>query len=165
MKHSLKKWAALFGCSFMCVQLLTAAPALAATEEDNSDSTYLWEEFAPEGTTSVEDTATPRARGDILNRGYIKLSNSGGQAGVYGETLCNYTIDEVGVELYLEQYTGSSYRSYLSWDCVATNAYKATKSVTVPVAKGYYYRLRGYHYALDDSMFENAITETDGLPL
>ena len=161
MKHLLKKTAALLGCGIGLVQM-AGIPVMAETTES---SQYLWSGFASDGETSVEDTATPRARGDILNRGYVKLSNLDGQAGIYGETLCNHTIDEVGLELYLEKYNGSIFTSYADWERIETNSYQALEALTVSVDKGYYYRLRGYHYAIDDDMYESVITTTSGLPI
>ena len=161
MKCSLKKLAVILGCG-LCIGQLAVDTALADTTESNA---YLWSNFASEGETSVEDIATPRARGDILNRGYIKLSNTDGEAGIYGETLGNFVVDEVGLELYLEKYNGSIFTSYDSWEYVAYNTYHNTQSLIKPVDKGYYYRLRGYHYVADDDLYESVITTTSGLPI
>ena len=161
MKHSLKKLAVLLGCGF-CIGQMTVVTVLADTNESSS---YLWSGFASEGETSVEDTATPRARGDVMNRGYIKLTNHEGEAGIYGETLGNSVIDEVGLELYLEQYDGSVFNSYKSWEFVNYDTYHNTQSFIEPVAHGYYYRLRGFHYAVDDDYYESASTMTNGLPI
>ena len=66
-KHSLKKLAVFLGSS-ICVLQIAVIPVMANVSEENN---YLWKSLAPEGETSVEDTATPRARGDILNKGYV----------------------------------------------------------------------------------------------
>lgn len=161
MKHTLKKMAVLLGSS-ICFLQMAVIPVMAETTEE---SQFLWSDFASDGVMSVEDTATPRARGDILNRGYVKLSNLDGRAGIYGETLCNFALEEVGLELYLEKYNGSMFTSFGSWDCIEYNTYQALKALTVSVDKGYYYRLRGYHYAANDGLYENVITTTDGLPI
>ena len=161
MKRSLKKLTVLL-FSGICTAQIILAPVMAQSLEDTS---YLWDAFAADGVTSVEDTATPRARGDILNRGYVRLSNSDGEAGIYGETLCNHVLEEVGVELYLEKYNGSTFNSYQDWSLVEYNSYEAINTFIYPVEKGYYYRLRGYHYAIDEDLFEAVSTMTDGLPI
>lgn len=161
MKHTLKKCAVLLACSSYVV-LVAAIPAKADVQ---NEIPYLWSEFASDDITSVEDVVTPRARGDIFNRGYVRLTNTDGKAGIYGETLCNTEIEEVGLELYLEKYNGSMFTSYDSWDYIEYNTYHNTKTFIKTVDKGYYYRLRGYHYALDAELFEDGITTTDGLPI
>lgn len=161
MKHSLKKIAVIVGSSICAFQMVNIS-VMAEVPENTS---YRWENFASEEETSVEDTATPRARGDILNCGHVKLSNLDGNAGIYGETLCNFTLDEVGLEIYLEKYDGTVFNSYKDWSYVTYNTYHNTKALTTTVDKGFYYRLQGYHYAIDDELFETANTMTNGLPI
>lgn len=161
MRQSLKKWAVIVGCS-MCVMQITVISAKAETLNENP---VHWNKFASIEEDYVEDTATPRARGDILNRGYVRLSNLDGKASIYGETLCNHVIEEIGLEMYLEKYNGNSYVSYDSWNYVEYNTYEATETFNKSVDKGFYYRLRGYHYALDDVLFESVSTTTNGLPI
>lgn len=161
MKHPLKKMAVIIGSS-MCIFQLTTLSIMAESPEKKS---YLWSDFASEGTTSVEDIATPRARGDIFNHGLVRLSNYEGQAGIYGETLCNFVVEEVGLEIYLDKYDGTVFNNYKNWDTVEYNSYHNTNTFNYPVEKGFYYRLRGYHYAADGGLYENASTMTDGLPI
>ena len=72
MKHTLKICAVLLACSSYVV-LVAAIPAKADVQ---NEIPYLWSEFASDDITSVEDVVTPRARGDILNRGYVRLTNT-----------------------------------------------------------------------------------------
>lgn len=160
-KQSLKKLAVMAVCG-ACMFQMAAIPAAADSLEN---APYLWETFADENTDTVEDVATPRARGDVLNRGYIKLSNVDGRASVYGETLGIYKSDEIGLELYLEKYNGSSFYSYDDWSYVGHNVYYVDASFTVSVPKGYYYRLRGYHYVKNDGLHEAVGTMTNGLQI
>ena len=88
-KQSLKKLAVMTVCG-ACMFQMAAIPAAA---ESLGNAPYLWEIFADENTDTVEDVATPRARGDVLNRGYVRLSNVDGKASIYGETLGNYKSD------------------------------------------------------------------------
>lgn len=160
-KQSLKKLAVMTVCG-ICMFQMAAIPAAAETLEDNF---YLWKAFADEGTDTVEDVATPRARGDVLNRGYIKLTNADGKAAIYGETLGNYQSDEIGLELYLDKYNGTTFVSYDDWSFIDRNVYFVDASFTVSVPKGYYYSLQGYHYVSDNGMFEAVSTMTNGLQI
>ena len=146
----------------VCTFQIAVFPAMANTSENSS---YLWETFDDEVLDTVEDVATPRARGDVLNRGYIKLSNVDGKAAIYGETLGNYRSDEIGLELYLEKYSGTTFNSYADWSYVKYNVYTTEASLTVSVPKGYYYRLQGYHYVKNDGLHEAVGTMTDGLQI
>lgn len=160
-KQSLKKLAVMTVCS-ACMFQMAAIPAAA---ESLGNAPYLWEIFADENTDTVEDVATPRARGDVLNRGYVRLSNVDGRASIYGETLGNYKSDEIGLELYLEKYNGTTFNSYDDWSYVGYNVYDVDASLTVSVPKGYYYSLRGYHYVKNDGLHESVSTATSGLPI
>lgn len=160
-KQSLKKLAVILVCGACMLQMAV----ISAAAETSEESPYLWETFADENTDTVEDVVTPRARGDVLNRGYVRLSNVDGRASIYGETLGIYKSDEIGLELYLEKYSGVTFNSYDDWSYVGYNVYDVDASLTVSVPKGYYYRLRGYHYVKNDGLHEAVGTMTDGLQI
>ena len=75
MKHSLKKIAVIVGSSICAFQMVNIS-VMAEVPENTS---YRWENFASEEETSVEDTATPRARGDILNCGHVDVYKRQGE--------------------------------------------------------------------------------------
>ena len=160
-KQSLKKLPVAMVCA-ACLLPMAAVPAAAAETEA---SPYIWEDFAEEEADMVEDVVTPRARGNMFNRGYIQLNNSDGKATIYGETLAYYVVDEIQLELYLEKYNGSTYDSYASWSYVGYNVSDVSKGFTLSVPKGYYYRLRGYHLVRDNGAAEAGSTETSGLKI
>lgn len=159
MKKSRKIAGFLLGT--LALAQLAAVPVSAAAAETEGQ----WEEFAPEGTTQVEDTYRPIMRTDIMYSGYIKLENDSGKAGVYGETLAIRDADEVGLDLYLDRYTGNGYMSYTYWKTVEYNTSMNIKSYTVSVLPGYYYRLHGYHYVDDATAFDNGETITQGIKI
>lgn len=140
---------------------LAAVPVSAADGETEGQ----WEDFAPEGTVKVEDTYRPILRTDIMYSAYIKLENDSGKAGIYGETLAIRDADEVGLDLYLDRYTGNGYMSYTYWKTVEYNTSMNIKSYTVSVLPGYYYRLHGYHYVDDSTAFDNGETITQGIKI
>lgn len=146
----------------LAVQAMTL-PVNAQTE--NKEVPVRWENFISQGSAFVEDTYMPRIRSSVMYSGYIRLEDENGKAGVYGETLAIRKSDIVGLELYLDQYTGGSYGTYTYWHSEEQNTSKNIKSYTVSVPKGYYYRLHGYHYVEDGSDFENGETLTQGLKI
>lgn len=131
----------------------------------DTKKSILWNDFAAEEISSVEDTYWPRIRSSVMYSGYIKLSDDNGKAGVYGETLALRVSDRVGLDMFLDRYNGESYGNYTLWETVETNTSMNMKSYTVSVPKGYYYRLHGYHYVEDGSDFENGETLTQGLKI
>lgn len=125
----------------------------------------MWEDFASKKVNYVEDTYRPLTKGLLMYHGYIKLEDNNGKAGVYGETLASRDADEVGLNIYLDQYSGTAYNNYTYWKTIEYNTSMNIKSYMVSVPRGYYYRLQGYHYVDDGSDFENGETLTDGLKI
>ena len=123
----------------------------------------MWEDFASKKMKYVEDTYSPLSKGSLMYHGYIKLEENDGKAGVYGETLASRDADEVGLNIYLDQYSGSAYNNYTYWKTIEYNTSMNIKSYMVSVPQGYYYRLHAYHYVEDGSDFENGSTLTQGL--
>lgn len=156
MKYKLKRMIVL-AAGVLGVMLYTL-PAMAG-EKDSLKKANT------EAETAVEDTYVPRTRGRVFVKGYIQLTDLDGKAGIHGETLAAVDADEVGLYLYLEKYNGTSFDSYQYWKTVEYNASKNIKGYTISVPKGYYYRLRGYHYVDADGIFENGSTMTDGLKI
>lgn len=112
-----------------------------------------------------EDTQQSRLRNSYLLQGFIKITNNGnGIVGIGGSTDCFVTCDVVKLHLYLERSTGiGDFSSYKSFEYTAYNAYTLTKGFNYVVPKGYYYRLRGYHYASKNGDGENLISKTNGI--
>jgi hypothetical protein len=155
---------------FLKVGLLTAA--LTATtfapitvRADDSD-TLRWADFTDEETTedSAEDIVYSILRGSNLNYGDIKISKlSSTEVHVYGVTQCAKVCSNVYLSLNLEQKTNGSYNTYLGWDFSTTNASSLIKGIDVKVSSGHYYRLRGYHSAVNDGTRESTATLTSGI--
>lgn len=113
----------------------------------------------------AEDFQQPRLRNSYLLQGFIKITNKGnGVVGIGGSTDCLVTCDVVKLNLYLERSTGNSdFGSYKSFEYTAYNENSLTKGLSYAVEKGYYYRLRGYHYASKNGDGENLISKTNGI--
>lgn len=115
--------------------------------------------------SEAEDLQQTRLRNSYLAQGFVKITNKGnGVVGIGGSTTCFVTCDTVKFNLYLERSKGdSNFSSYKSFTYTANNAHSLTKSLSYAVEKGYYYRLRGYHYASKDGKAENLISRTNGI--
>lgn len=113
----------------------------------------------------AEDFEQARLRNSYLAQGFIKITNNGnGVVGIGGSTSCYVTCDVVKLNLYLERSKGdSNFSSYKSFTYTANNTHSLTRGLSYAVEKGYYYRLRGYHYASKDGKAENLISRTDGI--
>ena len=113
----------------------------------------------------AEDTQYTRLRNSYLMQGFIKITNNGnGIVGIGGSTDCYVTSDVVKLNIYLERSKGdSNFSSYKSFEYTAYNTYTLAKGLNYVVPKGYYYRLRGYHYASKNGVGENLISRTNGI--
>lgn len=113
----------------------------------------------------AEDLQQVRLRNSYLGEGFIKIVNNGnGVVGIGGSTSCFVTCDTVKLNLYLERSKGDTgFYSYKSFEYTAYNTYTLVKGFNYAVEKGYYYRLRGYHYASKNGVGENLISVTNGI--
>ena len=113
--------------------------------------TYGAEEEIIDGSRLTHDTTTTGEfqtviRGAILNSGRVTLTNKGGGTiNCYGNTACFKLCDKIELEIYLERSSGSGWGSYTNWKYSTSNDVSLSKSNTITVPGGYYYRLRGYH--------------------
>lgn len=115
--------------------------------------------------SEAEDLQQTRLRNSYLAQGFVKITNNGnGVVGIGGSTSCFVTCDVVKLNLYLERSKGdSNFSSYKSFTYTANNTHSLTKGLSYAVEKGYYYRLRGYHYASENGKAENLISRTNGI--
>lgn len=113
----------------------------------------------------AEDLEQTRLRNSYLAQGFIKITNNGnGVVGIGGSTSCYVTCDVVKLNLYLERSKGdSNFSSYKSFTYTTYNDSTLTRGMNYAVEKGYYYRLRGYHYASKNGKAENLGSRTDGI--
>lgn len=104
--------------------------------------------------------------GTYLAKGTLVISNAGsGKASLFGRTMAVSTCDKVEVAIYLEKYKNGGWASYKHWSYSASNVSVLTKTLTVSVDKGYYYRIKGYHGITKGSTKESCMTVTDGIKI
>lgn len=163
MKKTFGGWKVLFAAFALILTLgVTREPAYAETPDhlgEMLDGSTLTDE------QESEDTVTPRLRSSFLAQGFVKIVNNGnGVVGIGGSTSCFSDCDVVKLNLYLERSHGdSNFSSYKSFTYVAYNENYLGRSMNYAVEKGYYYRLRGYHYASKGGEAENLISMTNGI--
>ena len=124
--------------------------------EDNASDTkpliaeYPIEEVVPSGV--------------YLSSGTSNISKQGaGLAYVSGATYWYKTSDTVYVELSLEQLSNGGWHTIKTHSHTTYNSDYAYTGVNFSVAHGYYYRVRGYHYAKKGSKVESTTTCTSGV--
>ncbi len=163
MKKTFGKWGLVLA---MFVGILTLS--LNQKEVYAEEPQYLGQEIDGSVLTDdneAEDLQLVRLRNSYLGQGFIKIVNNGnGIVGIGGSTSCFVTCDTVKLNLYLERSKGDTgFYSYKSFEYTAYNTSSLTKSMNYVVEKGYYYRLRGYHYASKNGVGENLGSVTNGI--
>lgn len=138
----------------LCLGAIGIVTASAAEIADGNLETE--EDFAEDTTYSV-------LRGNNLNFGTTTINKlASNKVAVAGVTQCHHVCDTVYLTLTLERKVDGTYSPYKSWKFTSSNATNLTKSLTVLVPSGYYYRVRGYHAAKDGSK-ESVKTLTKGI--
>ena len=148
--------------SIMCVGLFAKADgpldgkiidgSLLTSEETASDQKAL----VPEGNIIPY--------GMYLSNGSSNITKQGsGLVYVSGATYCYRVSDTVYVKLYLERLSNGGWTTVQTHEHATYNSDYAYTGLNYSVAKGYYYRVRGYHYAKKGSTIESVTTCTSGV--
>ena len=163
MKRAFGKWGCILAL-FVGIFILSLNPKKVYAEEPSYLGNIV-DESVLTNDDEAEDTQYTRLRNSYLMQGFIKITNNGnGIVGIGGSTDCFVTSDVVKLNIYLERSKGdSNFSSYKSFEYTAYNTYTLGKSFNYVVPKGYYYRLRGYHYASKNGIGENLGSRTDGI--
>ena len=102
--------------------------------------------------------------GIYLSNGSSSIKNEGnGIVYITGGTYCYRISDTVYVKLYLERLSNGSWSSVQTHSHTEYGNHYAYTGVSFSVKKGYYYRVRGYHYAQKGSTLESVFTCTNAL--
>lgn len=95
---------------------------------------------------------------EYLEKGQGYLTDQGdNKANIWGETFATKRVDEIGVQLTLQRWTGSAWIDvYYGASVEDTNAAYVYSSISnVPVLSGYYYRTVSYHWIKEGSVTES----------
>ena len=163
MKRAFGKWGCILAL-FVGIFIISLNPKKVYAEEPQYLGNIV-DESVLTNDDEAEDTQYTRLRNSYLMQGFIKITNNGnGIVGIGGSTDCFVTSDVVKLNIYLERSKGdSNFSSYKSFEYTAYNTYTLGKSFNYVVPKGYYYRLRGYHYASKNGVGENLGSRTNGI--
>lgn len=124
---------------------------------------------AQDSTTSIEaNTPPPREdvapntvfdpKFDYLEKGQGYLTDQGKQrVNIWGESYGTVRVDEIGVQLTLQRWTGSAWIDvYLGANIRESNAAYVYSSIgNISVLSGYYYRTKSYHWIKKGSTTES----------
>lgn len=163
MKKTFGKWGCILAMFIGIITLSLGAEPVYADEPQYLgnivDGSVLTDD------NEAEDLQQTRLRNSYLYQGFVKITNNGnGIVGIGGSTECFVKCDTVKLNLYLERSKGdSNFSSYKSFTYTASNTNFLGRSLNYVVEKGYYYRLRGYHYASKDGKAENLGSRTNGI--
>lgn len=163
MKKTFGKWGCILAM-FIGILTLSLSQENVYAEEPQHLGDVIDESVLTDDD-EAEDTQFTRLRNSYLMQGFIKITNNGnGIVGIGGTTDCYVTCDTVKLNLYLERSKGDTgFSSYKSFEYTTYNTNLFGKSFNYVVEKGYYYRLRGYHYASKNGVGESLISRTDGI--
>lgn len=141
--------------------LLYNTPVMASSILDEID----WERESQDITGDyAEDTQYNFARGNLFNYGRSTITKlASNKISVSGTTMAHKYCDTLYLYFYLERKVDGVYDTYKYWTYSDTNTYDLSVGMTVLVPSGYYYRVRGYHAAVDDGVRESRTTLTNGI--
>lgn len=164
MKKIFSYWKC-FAAVLVCLVTLNVSSEVVHAEELTDSEESVIDGSLLTTDTEAEDTQQIRLRNSYLFQGIVKITNNGnGIVGIGGSTDCIVDCDVVKLNLYLERSKGNSgFSSYKSFEYTAYNENSLMKGFSYAVEKGYYYRLRGYHYASKNGKAENLGSRTDGI--
>lgn len=115
-----------------------------------------------EQSTNEERTVTPR--GAYLSNGMSCIARAGSKLiNISGATNATKTCDKLTLALYVERSTSyaTGYGTYKSFLFTANNVYQLAKEISsIPIERGYYYRVKGVHMVTNNGVSEttNSVT-------
>jgi len=86
-----------------------------------------------------------------------------GRAYLTGVTDTYTPVDVVKVILTLERWNGSNWTAVKSWEFTETNSSEVTGQVITTVTKGYYYRVRAKHSAIEGIYTESGYSTSGSI--
>ncbi|HJB34859.1 MAG TPA: hypothetical protein H9775_10015 [Candidatus Blautia merdipullorum] len=160
MKNKTQRFIGIF--LSICVILGTCMPVYAAEEVPRLGEVV-------DGSVLIDDISSEsnlynRARGNILNRGFAKITNNGdGSVNVYGAVLPAVKCDTLTLKMTIQRLENGSWANVKTYSDVVSNTTYLSKSYNYNVKGGYYYRLKAACVAVKGSTSESLMPITDGL--
>ena len=152
-------WGVILG--FFLLMLLYNTPVMASSILEEVD----WERESTDiAGDYAEDIQYSRTKGNLFNYGRSTITKlASNKITVSGTTMAHQYCDTLYLYFYLERKVGGTYETYKYWTYSDTDLYDLSRSLTVLVPSGYYYRVRGYHAAKDGGVKESRTTLTNGI--
>lgn len=157
-----KRFVSFIVCFILCFTMVSYISEAADSTfhvGDVIDGTILTNET--ESTGTMQHTA----RGTYFSDGISGIANCGnGLIHVSGTTNCNRVSSSLGLTLYVDRLEDNG-----EWTCISqrsfstNNRYYLDGSYDLTVAKGYYYRVRGYHSASANGVYESGNSQTKAI--
>ena len=160
MKNKTQRFIGIF--LSICVILGTCMPVYAAEEVPRLGEVV-------DGSVLIDDISSEsnlynRARGNILNRGFAKITNNGdGSVNVYGSVFPAVKCDTLTLKMTIQRLENGSWANVKTYSDVVSNTTYLSKSYNYNVKGGYYYRLKAACVAVKGSTSESLMPITDGL--
>ena len=131
------------------------------TEESESVTEDLFD-FKRE----VLDENTPVPYTSYLFGGSASIRNAGdGKVTAYANTKASTTCDTVKVDIYLQYYSNGAWVHVNNWNYTVKNTSYISRSRTVSVTKGRYYRIKCYHAITKNGVKESCTSVTNGIKI
>jgi len=149
---------------FIFAACLLLLPATAAHAKDNVFPSETAKTIVKDYHSKSYIDLVPNSAGevDLIDFWYVALHDFGnGDIGVEGSTETGFKVDEVKVTVKLQKRVKSSWVTVKTWSTEEFYSNKAYYFNTITVEKGYYYRLKGTHYAEDGIEIETQTSYTD----
>ena len=117
--------------------------------------------YNPEGKAGVVE---PQAF-QYLAFGSSSLDFSGTTALCYGCTEAKQVVDYIAVTITLQRWNGSRWENVASWPFSKYNTFSVEGYKGISVARGYYYRVQGFHKVTHNGVTETTYSYTDSIYL
>ena len=130
--------------------------------EDNESVTEDLFDFKRE----ILDENMPVPYTSYLFGGSASIRNAGdGKVTAYANTKASTTCDTVKVDIYLQYYSNGAWVHVNNWNYTVKNTSYISRSRTVSVTKGRYYRIKCYHAITKNGVKESCTSVTDGIKI
>lgn len=104
--------------------------------------------------TSLSGTVTPAAY-QTLAAGECRITDIGnGLINISGYTSTSYAVDQIGLTLYLQYYSGGEWYTVDSYRYTDYSSAYVSGTEYLSVSKGYYYRVFAEHTSVDGGVNE-----------
>lgn len=115
---------------------------------------------------TVDDPNQPVPFTLYLFGGSAQIVDAGnGQVTMYGNTKAGAVCDTVKVDIYLQYYSNGSWVHVNNFNYTVKNTSYISRSRTVSVTKGRYYRVKCYHAITKNGVKENCTSVTNGIKI